>query len=152
MTQTYAHGNRRRNLWASLVVVAAALIIGTIFVTLFLTTKATTHHTGATNPGSLFNVPNPLAKTSTTCGVGTLADDDHTLVVDMAGEEPGSGTETFDGVLCVLDELDVPQSLIARMESTRALDGMQSATWSSYEVTWTYHPDDGLDLIITHTD
>jgi hypothetical protein len=36
------------------------------------------------------------------------------------------------------------------MESTRALDGMQSATWSSYEVTWTYHPDDGLDLIITY--
>jgi hypothetical protein len=150
MTQTYAHGNRRRNLWASLVVVAA-LIIGAIVVTLFLTTKSD-HHTGSTNPGTLFNVPSPLAETSTTCGAGILADDDHTLVVDMAGEELGTGTETFDGVLCVLDELDVPQSLIARMESTRALDGMQSATWSSYEITWTYHPDDGLDLIITHTD
>jgi hypothetical protein len=148
MTQTYERGNRRI-MWAPLAVVAAAVIIGGIIATVFLTTKST-HNAGSTNPGTLFNTTSPLAETSRTCTAGILADDDHTLVVDMAGDDPGTGTETFDGVLCVLDELDAPQSLVSRMESTRALDGMQSATWSSYEVTWTYHPDDGLDLIITY--
>jgi hypothetical protein len=156
MTQIYKPARRgnRRNLWAPLAVVTTAVIIGAIIATVFLTTKST-HHTGSTNPGNpgtLFNAPSPLAETSTTCDAGILADDDHTLVVDMAGEDTSTGIETFDGVLCVLDDLDAPQALVARMESTRALDGMQSATWSSYEVTWTYHPDDGLDLIITYTD
>lgn len=98
----------------------------------------------------MFNPTNPLSDASTTCNAGILADDDHTLVVDMMGEDPGTGT--IDDVLCVLDEFEAPQAVIAQMESTRALDGMQSTTWSTYKVTWTYHPDDGLDMILTHTD
>jgi hypothetical protein len=27
---------------------------------------------------------------------------------------------------------------------------MRSATWSTHEAKWTYHPDNGLNLIITH--
>jgi hypothetical protein len=68
----------------------------------------------------------------------------------MAGEDIGTGTATVDDVVCVLDELEAPKSVLAQMSSTRALDGMQSATWSEYEVTWNYHPADGLDLIVTH--
>ncbi len=68
----------------------------------------------------------------------------------MASEEPGGGTATIDDITCVMDELEAPESVLAQMGSTRALDGMQSATWSTYKATWTYHPDDGLDLIITY--
>ena len=32
--------------------------------------------------------------------------------------------------------------------STRALDGRQSATWAQFEASWTYHPDDGLDVLV----
>lgn len=67
----------------------------------------------------------------------------------MSGEEPGSGTVSFDGLTCVLGALDTPTSVIAQMESTRALDGMQSATWGDFKASWNYHPDDGLDVIIT---
>jgi hypothetical protein len=34
------------------------------------------------------------------------------------------------------------------MEKTRALDGRQTASWSFIEASWTYHPDNGLDVII----
>lgn len=70
----------------------------------------------------------------------------------MAGGEVGSGHATIDDVVCVLTELDAPRSILARMESIRALDGMQTARWSAYEATWTYHPDDGLDLILIQID
>lgn len=127
MTQIYdptRHGNRR-HLRVPLAVVAAAVVIGAVIVTVFLTTGS--HHAKPSTPGTVFTTASPLAETSTTCDTGTLADNDHTLVIDMAGDEAGSGTATIDDVLCILDELDVPQAIITRMESTRALDGMQSA-------------------------
>jgi hypothetical protein len=152
MKQIYAPSGNRRVLWAPLTVVAAAIVIGGIVATVALTTTSNGSSTGTEPAAALFNPTSPLADASTICTAGTLADDDHTLVVDMMGEEPGTGTATIDDTLCVLDELEAPQAVISQMESTRALDGMQSTTWSTYTATWTYHPDDGLDLIITHTD
>jgi hypothetical protein len=34
------------------------------------------------------------------------------------------------------------------MEQTRALDGRQSETWEDFSASWTYHPDNGLDVLI----
>ena len=42
-----------------------------------------------------------------------------------------------------------PTTVIAQMDSTRALDGTRDATWDGMTATWTYHPDDGLDVILT---
>lgn len=53
---------------------------------------------------------------------------------------------------CILTALDVPDAVLAHMRATRALDGMQSDSWGTVKATWTYHPDDGLDLILTSTD
>lgn len=36
-----------------------------------------------------------------------------------------------------------------RMKKTRALDGMQSETVGKYTVSWTYHPNDGLEAVYT---
>lgn len=93
--------------------------------------------------------PTGLADAARSCSAGELADDDHTLMLDMMGEDYGSGSETIEDVACVLAALDAPSAVAYRMDGTRALDGMQSATWGAYSATWTYHPDDGLDLIIT---
>lgn len=38
---------------------------------------------------------------------------------------------------------------VERMGSTRALDGTLSSSDGS--VTWTYHPDDGLDIVVDRT-
>jgi hypothetical protein len=153
MTQIYVppRPDNRRKRWTPLAVLAGTIITAGIIATVVLTTSSddTEQRGPAGNEQILFAATAPLADAAATCTAGTLANDDHTLVVDMAGEELGTGEATIDDVLCVLAELEAPQAILAQMESTRALDGMQSATWSTYEVTWNYHPDDGLDLIIT---
>lgn len=55
---------------------------------------------------------------------------------------------TFEKIGCALDYLDAPSSVRSKMNSTRALDGMQTASWSGYLATWTYHPDNGMKLIL----
>lgn len=76
-----------------------------------------------------------------------LGDDGHTLILDSEGED-SAGADITD-VYIVLAALDAPESVVAQMGSTRALDGTREATWDGMTATWTYHPDDGLDVIIT---
>lgn len=93
---------------------------------------------------------NPLAEAERTCGgSGTsLLDDGRSLTFNMEGDEPDSGLGTLATGACLLSELDVPDSVVAKMDATRALDGAQSDTFGGYEITWSYHPDQGLDFII----
>jgi hypothetical protein len=63
------------------------------------------------------------------------------------------GAGRFDGpkiedVACVLAGTGIPDSVVSRIDSTRALDGMQEASWDGYHAFWTYHPDDGLWMVI----
>lgn len=87
-------------------------------------------------------------KCDTTAAGTRLADGDKTLVVNTAGEEDGSGLNVSQAA-CILEELKAPASVLEQMDSTRALDGRQQATWGDFTASWTYHPDDGLDLILT---
>ncbi|QUW18910.1 hypothetical protein [Agrococcus sp. Marseille-Q4369] len=76
-----------------------------------------------------------------------VLDDGESLVIDGAvGRAPGASTTA---IFCVLDELDMSQADQQRIQSTRALDGTMTAEWDGYEATWTYHPDDGLDMVLT---
>lgn len=45
------------------------------------------------------------------------------------------------------EELDVPDSVVARMGKTRALDGVQTYEGEWYTISWTYHPDEGLEIL-----
>ena len=96
----------------------------------------------------------PIADAVSACdasvflGIDVL-DDGHSLQLQTSGKE--SIGAPFETVLCVLEELDIPESVVSRMESTRALDGRQDAAWSNYSATWGYHPDDGLDVIVETT-
>lgn len=83
------------------------------------------------------------------CSAGILSDGDRTMTLDMAGDDSGSGTLSFDQVACVLVAVDTPSSISSRMDATRALDGMQDAEWDGFHASWTYHPDQGLDIILT---
>ncbi|ROR94019.1 hypothetical protein EDD28_2453 [Salana multivorans] len=101
----------------------------------------------------LGNRATPLESAVESCGLGdkshvaSLRDGGRTLLLDNKGEEDVLGLDVFD-IACVLDELHAPSSVIAKMDSTRALDGMQSASWGNIEATWSYHPSNGLDLIL----
>lgn len=84
------------------------------------------------------------------CGAGSaveIADDDHTLIVDGEGEDFGTGDVSFTQLDCLIDALGAPTADKRRMYETRSLDGRQEASWGELSVSWSYHPDDGLDLI-----
>ncbi|AIY01960.1 hypothetical protein ART_2361 [Arthrobacter sp. PAMC 25486] len=76
----------------------------------------------------------------------SVMDGGKSLNLQTAGEE-SEGTTALT-VVCVLGELDAPDSLYTKLESTRALDGNKSADWAGFTASWTYHPDDGLNIIV----
>jgi hypothetical protein len=65
-----------------------------------------------------------------------------------AEEDEGAG---LDQLACILTHIDVPDAVVSQMDGTRALDGRQQAGWDGFTASWTYHPDDGLNLIIQET-
>ena len=133
---------QKRNAW----VIAPFVVAGAVAVMLAAITLMSDDETeiqGLAPAGS------ELESARESCSAGELGDDGTTLVLDMEGEEPGSGTLTFADVTCVLAELEVPTSVTSRMEQTRALDGMQDARWKGFSATWNYHPDSGMNLVIT---
>lgn len=75
-----------------------------------------------------------------------LGDDGTSLSLQTAGAE-SPGADLAD-VACVLTEVDVPDSVLTRIDSTRALDGRQEASWDDLDASWGYHPDSGLDLVL----
>lgn len=56
-----------------------------------------------------------------------------------------------EDMACVLSAVSVPDSVVSQMDATRALDGMQKASWDKFSASWTYHPDNGLNVILTES-
>jgi hypothetical protein len=96
--------------------------------------------------------PKPLEQAKATCAASSdaveVGDGGKTLTIDGKGKKDFSGLETTQ-VVCILKALKVSDAVISQMDSTRALDGRQSAEWEGYSASWTYHPDAGLDVIVT---
>jgi hypothetical protein len=67
--------------------------------------------------------------------------------------QPDAGTTglPIKDIACVLRAVSVPDSVVSQMDSTRALDGMQKATWDKISASWTYHPTNGLKVILTES-
>jgi hypothetical protein len=100
---------------------------------------------GASEPEIFADAKEACASGSSDIRVG---DDGDTLSIDRAdaGESPGATLRQLD---CLLVELDIPDAVVDRIQNTRALDGYQEATYDDFTASWTYHPDDGLNLTIT---
>lgn len=60
-----------------------------------------------------------------------------------------SDVQTED-LYCVLAELGAPSALQSKIGSTRALDGRQTDEWDGFAISWSYHPDDGANVLIEH--
>ena len=76
-----------------------------------------------------------------------VADKGKTLTLTTAGESGVSYTDIED-VACVLAKLEVPSYVVSHIDSTRALDGQQTDEWDGISARWTYHPKDGLHLVL----
>jgi hypothetical protein len=77
----------------------------------------------------------------------SLEDDDTTIVIDTRSKYGDPA-----GYLCVLDQLDVPSSITAQMDRTTALMGVQDATQDGLDFSWSYHPDNGVNMVIIDTE
>lgn len=105
--------------------------------------------------GAVLPSPTPALSqaelTVTICGLSKIyaqvADAGHTLILDGEGDKsPGLKIEDL---ACALKYMQVPSFVVTTMEKTRALDGIQREEYGNFKISWSYHPDNGLDVVIT---
>ncbi|MDP9793164.1 hypothetical protein J2S43_001676 [Catenuloplanes nepalensis] len=103
-----------------------------------------------------------------------MKDDGKTLVFDFAPQPDSAGDDSFEHqytVECIKMVTGLPDAVMLQMQQTSAIQGRQSATWGvntsevpqpqmkvapmangELSASWTYHPDNGLDVIMTVVD
>ncbi|TGJ97544.1 hypothetical protein DLJ96_06230 [Actinotalea fermentans ATCC 43279 = JCM 9966 = DSM 3133] len=77
-----------------------------------------------------------------------VADEGSTLTFDNKGDDEITGG-SFENLVCLLDALDAPSSVRSHMGQTTSLDGRQEASWDGVAIAWSYHPDRGMDGVVT---
>lgn len=79
----------------------------------------------------------------------TILDEGAAIELDTKGEDFfDTGTEDYTAYTCMLSELGVPESTQQKIGRTRALDGTQSDSWGGLKASWSYHPDNGANVLI----
>ena len=89
----------------------------------------------------LYKKDSPLAGVS-------LLDGGRTLKFSYAGKYSGflASAGSYADVTCALAVMKAPSFVTSQIDTTRALDGLQKATWGKVSSFWTYHPDNGLNI------
>jgi hypothetical protein len=79
-----------------------------------------------------------------------LLDGGRTLKFSSAGTYSSiwNNASSIEDVFCALSILKAPGFVEAQIETTRALDGLQKASWGKISAFWTYHPSKGLNITI----
>jgi hypothetical protein len=77
----------------------------------------------------------------------TLAANSKSLTFDGKGNEDYSGGE-FAKLVCILNNLGAPTTLLERMLHTSAIMGSQEQTWNGISARWSFHPNSGLNVYI----
>lgn len=97
-------------------------------------------------PGAAAPAKGPMEQVAASCGV-SAASDGQSITMRTAGAKTSGGKSVKD-VACILAGLKAPQHIYSLIDATRALDGIQSESWGDYVARWTYHPDNGLTIVI----
>ena len=77
-----------------------------------------------------------------------LADEGRSITFDMKGEDESAGADVTD-IACLFGELDMPSAVMSHIDQTTSMDGRQTETWGDLKISWSYHPDRGLDGVLT---
>ena len=81
----------------------------------------------------------------------TLSEDETTLELDTNPFDIDDGSTYSAARSMLIDtinkDLNLPEVLSKKMYNTRAIDGRQTETYGIVEISWTYHPDKGLEII-----
>ena len=79
----------------------------------------------------------------------TVSKDGKSMRIDTnpADEEGYYSSKATNAIRDINESLGLPDVLYDKMGETRAIDGRQTAAYKNISVSWTYHPDDGLEII-----
>ena len=111
--------------------------------------SAATDLLGKIGGGSATNIIAAVEKCNLTSSqyVGVM-DDGHSLMLDGRSDSSSVDGIEISDTSCVLQQLGIPAYITMLMSNTRSVDGMQREEIDAYKIHWTYHPDNGLDIII----
>jgi hypothetical protein len=86
-------------------------------------------------------------KDSSIAGIALL-DNGMTLKFSYAGKYSSfmASAASYQDVACTLSVMKAPSFVTSQIDTTRALDGLQKASWGKVTSFWTYHPDNGLNI------
>lgn len=79
----------------------------------------------------------------------SVSNDGKSLIIDT---NPGDIEDYYEpdalsAIRKIHSTLGLPDSLITKMTQTRVIDGRQSESYDNITVSWTYHPNLGLEII-----
>lgn len=82
-------------------------------------------------------------------GWATLASDESYLMIDTNPWDFDDYTDTdaYYAIKKINDALGLSASVFEKMGQTRAIDGRQTKSFDGGAVSWTYHPDNGLEVL-----
>ncbi len=123
---------RGRLIWIG---AAGVILVAAAVVAVLLTRDSTSVFEAAVDSCGVEN--NPGAR---------IGDAGKSLMIDHRGEDESSGLTMLE-LDCMIDALGAPESVSVQMNATTAMQGRQTATWDGITASWTYHPDNGLDII-----
>lgn len=98
--------------------------------------------------GALDRCDAAIADSKAVHPVGTTvfesADGGHSILINSATQH-----EDIVVLGCLFNELGTPQAIVAEMDSTTAMMGRQEAEADGINYAWSYHPDNGIDMVLT---
>jgi hypothetical protein len=156
MGASSGQGRRRKGPVGLLIAAGLMIVGGVVLATVLLganergTSHASASHSGPDDTPSPEAGSTELEAAYAMCadedlaGTLSLGDNGHSLIIDT-GSESGS----IAGYLCLLAELDTSEAVIASMDSTNSLMGVREADDGSFHYQWSYHPDSGINMVIT---
>lgn len=71
-----------------------------------------------------------------------LADGNHSLLIQA------TTSDMYDDVACLMLELNTPEFIVSEMDNTTAMMGRQHEEDEGLSYDWSYHPDNGLNMVI----
>ena len=142
---------KSRRGWIAVGILAGVVVVAG--VTVLVLGWITSEDSDSTSSGFGEIGPNRIEVALDRCGLAgepgaAVGDEGQSLTLDTSGEEDLGGI-SYTNLECMISALDIPDAIESRILATRALDGVQDATYDEVSLSWSYHPDSGMTLIVS---